>query len=608
MERVRDKVSQAIIETLLAMTIFRQDFTAHFLSQFVLLAFVKIFHWLAQDRVDFIETSPDVSWPQHARLLSFLLLLVAFDNVLLRRSLAKTVAHGVSVHLLFAFEYAVQIITALATIGKYVLSGIDLAMNGHWEGKGVAIFYLSLTRDLLHLITYTVFFAAVFSTYGIPIHLVRDLYWTFRNFHVRVRDFLRYRRVAANMERRFPNASNEDLDRADHTCIICREDMPQGCHAKKLDCGHVFHMKCLRSWLERQQNCPVCRAPVAADRPPPAQQQRRADRHENQQIQRQIERSARNDNQASNSRNNERRSQESVRVGDVRNQNAGTSDNAPEYSEHRAGNTGFRSINGMQNTTTNAASRSSELRQSGLSNLYNVPSSTSLTPEQRSQLYSQSPSEMFGSAGLASMPDLQGGNFPLGSWPMVAVPVLIPPPLPSLSQSIQRNQVEGNIDTSDSPMGSEDRGPKTNNLSSEDHAIASAIAAAAASAAVSAAMLQYPQILSYQSSGNIKSSRNTNERGNAAASDHGGSDVWKPNVVPSSDQMEEPIVDTPSSSKNRVPWSDTGTSSGNTDHGNRSNVKTSGNDENNKQDAERIGIEEDDADEIRRRRLRRFVS
>lgn len=31
---------------------------------------------------------------------------------------------------------------------------------------------------------------------------VRDLYWTFRNFRNRVADFLRYRRVTANMDER----------------------------------------------------------------------------------------------------------------------------------------------------------------------------------------------------------------------------------------------------------------------------------------------------------------------------------------------------------------------------------------------------------------------
>ena len=246
------------------MTIFRQDFTVGFFAAFVILSFVKIFHWMIQDRVDFIETTPNVTRSQHIRIVAFICLLIGIDYVLLHYALASTLSKGVSINLLFAFEYAIQISTAVTTLCKYTLSVIDMAMEGRWEGKGVAVFYLELALDLLHLITYTAFFAAVFTTYGIPIHLVRDLYWTFRNFQTRVRDFLRYRQVAAIMEHRFPDATAEDLTRADHVCIVCREDMGPGSRAKRLDCSHSFHVHCLRSWLERQQNCPICRAPVLA--------------------------------------------------------------------------------------------------------------------------------------------------------------------------------------------------------------------------------------------------------------------------------------------------------------------------------------------------------
>lgn len=272
-ERINDKVSQAIIETLLAMTIFRQDFTIGFFAAFVVLSFVKIFHWMVQDRVDFIETTPNVTRTQHMRIVAFVFLLIGIDYLLLRHALSTTLTKGVSINLLFAFEYAIQISTAMITLAKYGLSVTDMALEGRWEGKGVAVFYLELALDLLHLITYSAFFAAVFSTYGIPIHLLRDLYWTFRNFQTRVRDFLRFRRVAANMERRFPDATPEDLERADHVCIVCREEMGPGSRAKKLDCSHTFHLHCLRSWLERQQNCPICRAPVLATRRETAQRE-----------------------------------------------------------------------------------------------------------------------------------------------------------------------------------------------------------------------------------------------------------------------------------------------------------------------------------------------
>jgi len=30
-------------------------------------------------------------------------------------------------------------------------------------------------------------------------------------------------------------------------------------------CGHIVHMGCLRLWLQRQQNCPICRHPVRVE-------------------------------------------------------------------------------------------------------------------------------------------------------------------------------------------------------------------------------------------------------------------------------------------------------------------------------------------------------
>ena len=49
-ERVNQRISQAIIETCLAMTIFRDEFNVKFVALFTILSFIKVFHWLVQDR------------------------------------------------------------------------------------------------------------------------------------------------------------------------------------------------------------------------------------------------------------------------------------------------------------------------------------------------------------------------------------------------------------------------------------------------------------------------------------------------------------------------------------------------------------------------------
>lgn len=58
------------------------------------------------------------------------------------------------------------------------------------------------------------------------------------------------------LEERFEDATPEELTEA-HECLICREGMDRG---KKLPCKHVFHLHCLKMWLQHQQTCPLCRS------------------------------------------------------------------------------------------------------------------------------------------------------------------------------------------------------------------------------------------------------------------------------------------------------------------------------------------------------------
>lgn len=83
----------------MAFTVFRDDFSPRFVALFTLLLFLKCFHWLAEDRVDFVswewwmgmpldwvwgnpnhldgslsalpqmERSPNISWLFHCRIV-----------------------------------------------------------------------------------------------------------------------------------------------------------------------------------------------------------------------------------------------------------------------------------------------------------------------------------------------------------------------------------------------------------------------------------------------------------------------------------------------------------------------------------------------------------
>lgn len=96
---------------------------------------------------------------------------------------------------------------------------------------------------------------------------------TARSFIKRLGAMLKYRQAIKDMNR-YNDATEEDLAR-ENTCIICREDMHvwvpndrarvERTRPKKLPCGHILHLGCLKSWMERQQVCPTCRRSVVID-------------------------------------------------------------------------------------------------------------------------------------------------------------------------------------------------------------------------------------------------------------------------------------------------------------------------------------------------------
>lgn len=48
-------------------------------------------------------------------------------------------------------------------------------------------------------------------------------------------------------------------------CLICQETYANEDSILKLTCNHMFHKDCVRSWLDKHNTCPVCRAEFPTD-------------------------------------------------------------------------------------------------------------------------------------------------------------------------------------------------------------------------------------------------------------------------------------------------------------------------------------------------------
>ncbi|CAG8717580.1 17424_t:CDS:2, partial [Funneliformis caledonium] len=139
--------------------------------------------------------------------------------------------------------------TIVSTIFKYTFNVIDMRREEPWENKSIYVFYLELVIDFFKLIVYLIFFAIILVSYGIPLHIIRDVYVTLRSFLQKCGDLVRYRRATRNMNERYPNATNEELERLSDRTYRPRQGSNNnlGDVPKKLPCGHIFHFHCLRS-------------------------------------------------------------------------------------------------------------------------------------------------------------------------------------------------------------------------------------------------------------------------------------------------------------------------------------------------------------------------
>lgn len=361
-EQLYEKAWFAITETCLAMTIFREEVGAWFLVMFVALLTGKVWGWIGDGRVEVLEQQPPAN-PRlfHIRLTVSLGMSVLYDLWLMNYTI-KTVIQQArpNMMVMFLFEFAILTTSSFATAFRYCISLIeakvvkkqtqerlqerrrevreeraemirqreaaaaaatagegsdavpsdaplpseddvdemDIEVPG-WETKGHWVLTLDLITDFFKLGIYVTFFIILLMFYGLPIHIMRDLFLTARSFTKRLTAFMKYRRATRDMNALYEDATVEDIQRED-TCIICREEMrpwsvtnpqpPPGApgaipparpaatvnersRPKKLPCGHILHLGCLKSWLERQQMCPTCRRSVVVD---PQQAQREA--------------------------------------------------------------------------------------------------------------------------------------------------------------------------------------------------------------------------------------------------------------------------------------------------------------------------------------------
>jgi len=256
-EHLHERAWLSLTETGLAMTVFREDVRPSAVVAFAGLLAAKAFHWLLRDRVDSIDQLPHVSPRFHARILITSLILAFIDCFAISHAIVGIAKYGPSIAIMFLFEFTLLSVSLFSIFAQYLLTLLSSRLP---HPKSLYQIHLTLVSSFFNLVLYIGFFLTLLQFYGLPIHILRDVYVASRQFLSQLLGYVRYRKATKDMETRYPDAVSLPED---DTCIVCRETMgldDEGdSRPKKLNCGHVLHLGCLRGWLERVQSCPICR-------------------------------------------------------------------------------------------------------------------------------------------------------------------------------------------------------------------------------------------------------------------------------------------------------------------------------------------------------------
>lgn len=168
----------------------------------------------------------------------------------------------------------------------------DNELDYVWENKPYYGKAIDISSALLTAISYVcfIYLLTVHSGLSLPLSMLQGTYSSLRKAWVQISQLLSLIESSKRLDTQLPNATKEDLERSDNSCLICLDDMysaeeyhrlfkkPQAPRRvpKKLQCNHILHMGCLKEWLERSDSCPLCRRKVFGPHDTATQAQQRA--------------------------------------------------------------------------------------------------------------------------------------------------------------------------------------------------------------------------------------------------------------------------------------------------------------------------------------------
>ena len=92
-----------------------------------------------------------------------------------------------------------------------MLHGIDARVEGAWQAKGLWLKALDFVTEALRFALFLLFFGIIFTYYGMPLHILRELWVSYTNLRKCWQLYRKYQRLIRGLNERFPDATEQEM-------------------------------------------------------------------------------------------------------------------------------------------------------------------------------------------------------------------------------------------------------------------------------------------------------------------------------------------------------------------------------------------------------------
>ena len=283
LSQVIEKLRLKFFQLLVLFISFRPTIDIKKILFIVLYFFMAFLTGIAYKRGAYITSMNEIDRKKQIKITSIYILLIYLNYRLYSISSISEKQNNrpngeFLIYYIFNCEFLFLFIKIVAKFYKLMINITSVNLDKTWDYKNLTFNIISTVKYSIKILCEFRFCYVLIKMRIFPIYffidvlrnayhllkLIVKIYETYNNaYYVQALPDYNIYVDLKNQGLLTPNLTKEEIDKLKkdkiNLCNICLCEIEKG---KYLNCGHVFHLKCIKEWISINTKCPICKSSV----------------------------------------------------------------------------------------------------------------------------------------------------------------------------------------------------------------------------------------------------------------------------------------------------------------------------------------------------------